>query len=162
MGALWPALAISAVGLLCAAAIASLAPGRDYVLLPVAAGLAAFITTFTLWWLFVSRPARPSTWRGVVVGGLSGLLAHPVCWYLLICLNYVLASLAITPESVGGPPLDPAEGLGGALILSLYSLFLFGWITVPAGALTGGIVGWWQARGREAAPESGPPDGEGT
>ena len=135
------------VGILCGAVVAFEEVGESWGEFPVFPGAAAFIAPFFIWWVAISRPNKPSLWRGVAVGSVGGLLAHPVCWYLLICWNYFLISLSLrSGPSLGDSPLDPLEGLPAALVFSLLSVVLMGWFTVAVGALIGGILGYRKAR----------------
>ncbi|WPL17544.1 hypothetical protein Thiowin_02569 [Thiorhodovibrio winogradskyi] len=36
--------------------------------------------------------------------------------------------------------MNPIQGLLGAAVFSAFSLFLFGWVTIPAGALLGWLM----------------------
>lgn len=101
-----------------------------------AAGTAAALTGGILWrWLVLSRPVVTRR-RAVLVGGLAGLVAHPVAWYLMIVALYVTGARG----SLGDRTLTPLEGLWGSLVYSAWSLFLFGWITIPVGAFVGFLL----------------------
>jgi hypothetical protein len=71
-----------------------------------------------------------------VAGALTGLLSHPLAWYLAIVYHYANGA----QSSLGEPTLNPVEGLGGSLLFSLGSWLLVGWITVPVGALAGWLL----------------------
>jgi hypothetical protein len=101
-----------------------------------AAGTAAALTGGILWrWLVLKRSVVTRR-RALLVGALVGLAAHPVAWYLLIVALYVTGARS----SLGERTLDPWNGLWGALIYSAWSLFLAGWLTVPAGAIVGFLL----------------------
>lgn len=120
-----------------------LATGEGYEWFPVYAGLAAFVTTTFFWWLVVTRSDKRSVWRGIIAGALSGSVAHYICWYLQIIgtnLCYWFSGGCVS--SLGEPPVDLLNGLWAALVLSLASLLFFGWLTVPTGALVGGLLGY--------------------
>jgi len=139
--ALMPALIFGAVGLGLAFLIV-FGRGRAGDLWPlvVASGLAAFAVSFVLW-RGLCPPGRPfSARRGALAGALTGLLAHPVAWYLAIVLNY-LRGRASFP---GNRPIGPIEGLGASFVFAFFGLLLTGWLTVPVGA----IAGWLLARRR--------------
>jgi hypothetical protein len=72
------------------------------------------------WWRFVARPNQITRRRGVLLGMLSGMVAHPLVW---ICLL---------------PPL----GFGLLLIIpaSVLSLIYVGWITAAVGGIAGGVL----------------------
>jgi hypothetical protein len=103
----------------------------------VAAPLAAFFCGMVCWGLFVIRGQKVRFWRGVWVGALVGLLSHPLVWYGSILYFYL----------VGEPrTLNPVEGLGASLVYGLVSLIFIGWLTVPAAAITGGLLAYVQAK----------------
>jgi hypothetical protein len=142
------ALGCLLVGLLCGVDVCRRLLGLKEWGFPFAAGGAAMVTSLIFWRLLVVRCPSPTTARGLWAGLLSGVVAHPVCWYVVLLFWHIRAvffsALPRPPErhvllhvlTVGG--LDMAL----ALILSCYSLVLYGWITVPAGA----ILGAWVAR----------------
>jgi hypothetical protein len=72
------------------------------------------------WWRFVARPRRLTLWRGIVLGMLSGIVAHPLVWIGLL----------------------PALGFGLLLVLpvSVLSLIYVGWITAAVGGIAGGLL----------------------
>lgn len=103
----------------------------------VAAPLTAFFCGVVCWWLFVARGQKVSFWRGVWVGALVALLSHPLVWYGSILYFY----LAGEPHT-----LNPLEGLLASLLYGLVSLIFAGWLTLPAAALTGGLLAYGQAK----------------
>lgn len=90
-------------------------------LFPLQAVVAAFVAPFALWWLLVALPNAYRRLWGGVVGGLSGALAHAVFWTLSLLLN------GERHQSIIGP----------VIALSIASLLLFGWITIPLGTAIG-------------------------
>ncbi|WP_051023994.1 hypothetical protein [Thiorhodovibrio frisius] len=116
------------------------ATGDGWQLLPICATLAAFLTGFGLWFWLIERRQATRRRAGILTGALAGALAHYLCWYLLILsanLDYLWFG---TTSSLGEPPMNPFQGLAGAAAFSAFSLFLFGWVTIPAGALLGGLM----------------------
>jgi hypothetical protein len=117
------------------------ATGGGYEAFPLYASLAALLTGTAAWWLLVALPAAYRSLRGALAGALAGLVAHYVCWYLMILGSNVCYWLwGACVGSLGEPPVDPLYGLLGAAALSLGSLLLFGWLTVPAGGVLGFIL----------------------
>lgn len=131
------------VGALCAAIVvgptsASSTLGEGWTHLPIFAGVGAFLAACLIWALV---GAAPSLRRGLAAGLITALLAYPLTWYLAICVNWALIALALrSGPSTGGPPLNPLDGIPGAAVLSLAGLALTGWLTLPAGAVTGLIM----------------------
>lgn len=122
--------------------IQSMASGEGYEFFALYAGLAAFATTFGVWWLVMDRWAKRGPWAGAAAGAVSGGIAHYVCWYMqIVSANACYLVTGNCLSSLGEPPLNLLAGLAGALVLSLGSLLLFGWVTVPAGALAGALLG---------------------
>lgn len=114
--------------------------GDGWDTFPCYSGTAAFLAPATVWWLLVEKKQLYSVLRGSVAGALGALTAHYLCWYLEIIyynINYWL--LGGPGSSLGEPPIDPLNGLWGALVFSLYSYLFVGWITIPVGSLIGGI-----------------------
>jgi hypothetical protein len=116
------------------------------VVVPVA-GLLVGLPT---WWLFVARPRHITRRRGIVLGMLSGLAAHPLVWIgslLLVSLVDVFALTNLTPphmSSLPNPPVVPPSALPFNLLLvvplSLLSLTVVGWITAAVGGIAGGLL----------------------
>ena len=131
----------SPVGVAIGAYIAIIAaPGRGYDLLPFFAGISAFITPQLFWWLIVERKKRYQKKYGIIAGGLSGFFSHYLCWYFLIVYYYISYQVTGQGVTAGGPPIDPLNALWGVWALSFWSLLFFGWITIPIGAIIGGII----------------------
>lgn len=128
------------VGLLVGRAVSWDAIGSGWALFPLYAVLAGFVTAFALWQRLIG--ARPSVRRrrALVTGALTGLLSHPLCWWLLILGANIDHLLFGTVSSLGEPPMNPLQGLVGALGYSLFSLYLVGWLTVLAGVLLAWLV----------------------
>jgi len=104
------------------------------------AATAAGLTAAPLWWFALERRRRFGAARGALVGALVGLLAHYPCWYLAILGQNISYWVFGQPgSSLGEAPLDPFNGLGGALVLSFWSWLLLGWFTAIIGALVGGV-----------------------
>jgi len=144
------ALACGAAGLLIGLWVARQAIATDYAAFPLYATLAALLAGGGLWWLLLARENRYRPLRGVLVGGLAGIVAHPLCWYLAILgQNACYWLWGGCRSSLGEPPVDPLNGLLAAGALALGSLLFFGWLTVPLGALLGGL---WAAWARRPAP----------
>ncbi|MEA3642515.1 MAG: hypothetical protein VBE63_21610 [Lamprobacter sp.] len=70
------------------------------------------------------------------------MIAHSVCWWLFILAAWIEGTWLTGGASPGEPSMNPLQGIIGALIFSLFSLALFGWVTIPAGAL----IGCWMLR----------------
>jgi hypothetical protein len=131
----------AAVGALTAALVLASATGAGYAWLLVAAPAAAFVSGKLLWWLLMERGDRSGTARGVLTGAIAGTVAHYLCWYLLIGASF--ACHAITGGcmgSLGDAPIDPLRALPAAALYSGISLVFYGWLTIPAGGLLGGLL----------------------
>ena len=108
----------------------------DWWPLVAASGLAAFAVSLLLWRLLCGS-GRPVTWRrGALAGALTGLLAHPVAWYLALVWNYAIGQTS----SLGDRSTNALESLAGAFIMTFWSLLIAGWLTVPAGAVVGFLL----------------------
>ncbi len=98
-----------------------------------------FITTALLWQLFIEKSKRRSLIKAVFIGLLTGILSHYVCWYLQLSGYYFYDLFFGIDAAANAKPVHPFQGLLYAFVLTLYSLMLFGWITVPAGMVLCGI-----------------------
>lgn len=123
-------------GLCCGFLIFSNAKGAGWEKMIYASALAAFLTGTLVWWILVDRSGSTSIWKGALAGGLTGLLAHPLAWYVGIILNYFSG----TKSSLGDEPMNPLTGLWGALVFSLFSWLVVGWLTVLVGGLVGTLI----------------------
>ncbi|WP_462322211.1 hypothetical protein [Halochromatium sp.] len=103
---------------------------------------AAFVTGFGLWRWRVERRQTAGCRAGLFTGALAGLLSHLLCWWLFILGAWLDHSWLTSGASQGEPPMNPLQGIIGAIVFSLFSLALFGWLTIPAGAL----IGCWMLR----------------
>jgi len=137
MGALCAPVGIG-VGLF----IGSSATGAGYENFWLPAGLAAFVTAAGLWWLIVEWRGRYTALRGMTAGFLAGILAHPVCWYfMLVAANVCYWTTDGCRSSLNEPPMNLAQAVLGAAVLSFWSLLLFGIVTGPGGMIIGGLLG---------------------
>jgi hypothetical protein len=131
----------AAVGALTAVLVLASATGAGYEWLLVAAPAAAFVCGATLWWLIMERRGRSGTARGVLTGAIAGAVAHYLCWLLLIWASS--ACHAITggcTDSLGQAPMSPLHAIPAAAVYSGFSLVFYGWLTIPAGGLIGGLL----------------------
>jgi hypothetical protein len=137
-------VAASAAWLITADAI-----GNGYERTPFYAALSSGATFALLWYWLIERHRRFTVARGVVTGALVGLLSHPLFWYLFLLDSWLRYQLYGQPiSSLGEPPMNPLDALAAALIYTLWSWFLVGWITAVVGAVTGGITTGLIARSR--------------
>lgn len=140
------------VGAIAATLPVATATGSGYAWFLVAAPVAAFLTGTALWWLLLARRGRTTIPLGVFAGATAGAVGHYVCWYVvLVAAAGCHALTGGCTGSLGEAPMNPVEALSGAGLDSLVSLFLFGWLTVPAGAILGGFL----ARAQRSASMAG-------
>lgn len=84
-----------------------------------------------MWALLVGH--RPERWRPPTAGALAGVLAHPPMW--------AMVSLVVGQE-VGMAPAEQATGaFVSAALFSVFSMIIYGPLTVLAGALVGWLLG---------------------
>lgn len=126
------------------------------------AGIAAFITSAFFWWLLIERKQSKSIAKATWTGFLSGLVAHYVCWYLLLlAANFSYWILGTGGSSLGEPPIDPLNALWMIIVYCFFSWVICGWITAPAGALIGGGYMWFLKK-RSVDPTSPDQDNQKT
>ena len=142
----------SLTGFIVGGYVAATAIGEGYDLFPLFAGSGAFIASFALWYFLIEKLNKRATTAGVLVGALSGVVSHYVCWYLFILEgNIEYHILGSWTNSLGDPPMSPVYGVVGAMWFTLFSLLFYGWVTVPIGAFIGGLFSHQQ---RKKKPQS--------
>lgn len=106
----------------------------------VAAPLSGLLGGLLIWWLSIVRPGRATVRRGVLFGGISSVIAHPLMWEGVALLS------SLTGTDLFGRFLGPSMFLDLSLVLSLslMSLFYVGWITTLVGGATGGVLMYLQ------------------
>ena len=114
--------------------------GSDWWSIVVGSGVAAFAVSYVIWRLICSPVTPLSPRRGALAGALTGVLAHPIAWYLAVVWTYSWGR----PLFPGGKLVGPIEGIPVSLVYAFFGVILTGWITVPAGAMGG----WLLARRR--------------
>lgn len=147
----------SIVGFLCGLYIQNVSISDDYSYFWLLAMISAFLTGSTIWWKLIEKAGpksivRGASWiRGAIVGALAGVMGHYVCWYLVIVFfSFNNLFNGISADVMSRPPLSLLTALIGALTFTPFSLVFVGFITIPAGALIGGIIGAWRIHGTVA------------
>ena len=109
------------------------AGSEGWSLFPLYAGLAAFLAPALIWRLMMKSSSRG---RAALAGTLGALAAHYLAFYAqIVGLNIDYWLLGAAGSALGEPPIDPLNGLWGALPFTLFSVPVIGWLTLPAGAL---------------------------
>ena len=144
---------ISIVGLVTGGWVWKTSSGSGYHLFPVYGAISGFLTGCLIW----SIATRGSKRVTLVRGGLSGVMASLISFWLANYLVIAHANLShhVTGDqawlsTLGQPPVGLIQGLGGAAVLGLAGLFLFGWIPVFVSALIGGGAAWYFKRHQPA------------
>ncbi len=111
----------------------------DYSQLPIAAPIAAWLGGSLTWWFYCERNKKTRTQtRAAIAGTVGAILAHPLCWYLLILIsNFGYWVLGQQQGSLNTPPVDPFLAIPTSLMLGFFSLIFYGWVTVPLGMIAG-------------------------
>jgi len=113
--------------------------GAGWGWLPLFAGVSAFASGFFFWWLIVARRPPARVGSGIAAGIAAALVAHYGTFYLFIVRQNILYWVYGTASSLGEPPIDLWTGLAGAAPFALFSYLFIGWLTLPIGALIGGV-----------------------
>ena len=109
---------------------------------PAIAGSSGFLTTLLMWRFIVAGAGKSRIGRGLICGIASGVLVHPVCWSLVSAGNSLMIVTGMSSRSpLGEPPFTLPHEIVAVFSFSILSLLFFGWLTVVAGALTGGLLG---------------------
>jgi hypothetical protein len=107
--------------------------------------LSGFLTSLVVWWAIVGRARKSGVGRGLISGIACGVLIHPVCWSLAVAGNSLMILLGVSPrQPLWGQPFTVSHEVVAILAFSVWSLIFYGWMTVVAGALAGGVLGTWQ------------------
>jgi hypothetical protein len=107
--------------------------------------LSGFLTSLVVWWAIVGRARKSGVGRGLISGIACGVLIHPVCWSLAVAGNSLMILLGVSPrQPLRGQPFTVSHEVVAILAFSVWSLIFYGWMTVVAGALTGGVLGTWR------------------
>ena len=107
--------------------------------------LSGFLTSLVVWWAIVGRARKSGVGRGLISGIACGVLIHPVCWSLAVAGNSLMIVLGVSSRRpFWGQPFAVSNELVAILAFSVWSLIFYGWMTVVAGALTGGVLGTWR------------------
>jgi hypothetical protein len=97
-----------------------------------ACAVAAATVTGTVMWKAIVRWKDAGPWRGLVAGLLAGVVCHPV-FSLFVGIS-TLAREGTTSLS------SALSFLSTALMFSLSSLVLYGWVSVPAAMVLGYVT----------------------
>lgn len=100
----------------------------DFSLLYLAAPAAALLIGIPAWFRFIVKPNRMTIKRGLLVGILSSIAAHPIMW-MLFWIPTLFMLQALTPPLFSFPLLE-----------IIFSLIYGGWATTSIGALTGVLL----------------------
>ncbi len=115
---------------------------------PVLVGASGFLTALVMWWAIVGRARTAPIRRGLISGIASGVLIHPVCSCLVTAGNCLTVLLGVSStDPLAEPLLTLGHEFSAVFNFSILSLLFFGWLTVVAGALTGGLLASWQDGG---------------
>lgn len=114
-------------------------PPTDSWLLYVAAPLAALLIGPLFWWRFLLKPNRLTLQRGIAVGLLGSVVAHPLTWYLANLLAFLLGR---PTGGMGVLVMNPLLDLVGCLVIAPFSLLYAGWLTALLGGVIGGSFTW--------------------
>ena len=107
---------------------------------------AALLVGLPAWWLYVIQAENITIKRGIIVGCLSSIAAHPVMWMLVS----VSDSLKLNPGLF--------SNVGMLLPIILVSLLYVGWITTIVGGIAGALLIYLQ----RALTQEIEPQNEGT
>lgn len=114
--------------------------GDGYYVFIFAAPLSIFTIGGVLWKLLIGTDKTTIT-KVVVLGIVTGSLSHYFTFlFLSIIMNICYWTFGGYTDSLGEPPASIVSIIGGSLLFSFFSLFMYGWITVPASIISGIIM----------------------
>ena len=103
----------------------------------LSASLAGLLTGCLFWGAFILRPKHATVGRGVILGAVSGLCAHPL-WLVFFNLMDILS--ALKHFEMAQVVLWLVLGFDYTLISWVY----VGWITAIVGGVAGGLLVFFQ------------------
>lgn len=100
-----------------------------------------FITSVLFWKLFVDgRILKVESKRNKVVftGFLTGFISHPVSFLVLYIIGNIAYLLPfIDNYNIIDSPFNLIDMLTSSFILSIFSIIMYGWITIPSAMVLG-------------------------
>jgi hypothetical protein len=99
----------------------------------VTSPFAGLLVGLPCWWLLIERPKRATIRRGVVLGALSSIVAHPLMWTLLTMLSPILGGGWTTGSGL-------LQNIQYVIFFSLMGLIYVGWITAAVGGVAGALL----------------------
>jgi phosphotransferase system glucose/maltose/N-acetylglucosamine-specific IIC component len=113
----------------------------DYKPLPLFAGMASAVLGPAFWWWIIIKPGRLSVRRGILVGALVGIVAHPVVLYAAFVSAYFAGHQTVMSFQVTNPLRD----LVTAIVVAVFSVIIAGWLTALIGGVFGGVIALLQS-----------------
>jgi hypothetical protein len=114
-------------------------PPADSWLFYLSAPIAALVIGPLFCWLFLLKPNRLGVRRGIVVGVVGSVVAHPLTWFLA---NLVAFLTGMPTGGMGILVMNPLLDLLGCLVVAPFSLLYVGWLTALLGGAMGGSFIW--------------------
>jgi hypothetical protein len=99
----------------------------------VTSPFAGLLVGLPCWWLLIERPKRATIRRGVALGALSSIVAHPLIWTLVTMLSPILGG----GWTIGSGLLQKIQYV---ILFSLMGLISVGWITAAVGGIAGALL----------------------
>jgi len=130
-------LSFTMAAMLTAFALVRQAIGEGWWKVIPISGLASALVAAFFWKRLVLAKPSPTTFRRLWVGGLVGLVSHPVTWYFLLLGFYLTGAR----DSFGHRTLNPLVAIPASLTYSFWSLALYGWAAIPFGMAVGLALG---------------------
>lgn len=128
------------VGILIGVFITIFSIGDGYGIFIFAAPISVFLVGAVLWRLLLDNKIMRNV-RVLIVGILTGSLSHYITFLIIsIIMNICYLLTGGCTDSLGNKPASVFEMLTGSFAFSFFSLFFFGWITIPASILIGFLL----------------------
>jgi hypothetical protein len=100
----------------------------------IAAPLAALLVGLPVWSLYVIQAENVTIKRGIAVGSLCSIAAHPIMWMIISISNFLLYIFTHRLDS------NLSSSAGTLLIAVLFGLIYVGWITTIVGGIAGALL----------------------
>jgi len=92
--------------------------------------LAAFLSAKFGWQILIEKKGREKLWHFICAAFVIGIISHVLCWSMFFTID------ALFSPSTHQDTSFTAEGVVTSVLfpfaLSFFSLYIYGWITLPA------------------------------
>ncbi len=135
------------IGVLVGIHLTVTATGSVYWAFLVAAPIAVSLTAGLAWRYWQGELERIDEPYLFIIGLVTGSVSHYITFVIIgVAMNILYWIGLYGGDSLGGSPPNLFMVLTGSIATTLFSLLMYGWITVPTSILAGFIVKWLEPK----------------